>query len=255
MGFRPLITAVAFLAASGAMADVTEEQSWSFNLEPGGRFSLENINGNVTVSGGADNEVKIVAVKKAGSQDYLDGIEILVEDSSNAIRVETKHPDKGIKSWFNWGEDDSSGSVTYTITVPSSTNLESVESVNGNVSVSGVYGVVKAGTVNGQVDASDLTADARIETVNGTVNAYFTSFAGNQKATCESVNGRVTVKLPKDADASVTAETINGGIDGSDFGLQANKGFVGRDLEGEIGSGSARLSLSTVNGSIKIRSD
>ena len=33
MGFRPLLFSVAFLAASGVMADVTEEQSWSFDLD------------------------------------------------------------------------------------------------------------------------------------------------------------------------------------------------------------------------------
>ncbi len=254
MSFRPLIISVAFFAASGVMADVTEEESWTFDLDKGGRFSLENINGNVTVTGGSGSEVEIVAFKKAGSQEYLDGMEILIDHSADAIRVETKHPNKGMKGWFNWGKD-AGGSVTYTVTVPSSANLESVESINGDVSVRGVHGVVKAGTVNGQVEASDLSANARIETVNGSVNASFASLGGAQKATCESVNGRVTVNLPDNADASVTAETINGGIDGSDFGLKANKGFVGRDLEGEIGSGSARLSLSTVNGSIKIRND
>jgi DUF4097 and DUF4098 domain-containing protein YvlB len=254
MGFRPLIVAVAFLAAPGVMADVTSEQSWNLDLEPNGRFSLENINGNVTVTGGSGSGVEIVAFMKAGSQEYLDGMEIIVDHSPDAIRVETKHPKKGMKSWFNWGAD-SSGSVTYKVVVPSTTNLDAVESVNGNVIVSGVHGTVHAGTVNGEVSASDLHADARIETVNGSVTASFAKFSGSQKAACESVNGRVTVNLPEDADASVTAETINGGIDGSDFGLKANKGFVGRDLEGEIGRGSARLSLSTVNGSIKIRND
>ena len=254
MGFKPLLISVAFFAASGVMADVTEEQTWTFDLDSGGRISLENINGNVTVTGGSGGEVEIVALKKAGSQEYLDGIEIIIDDSADAIRIETKHPDKGVKGWFNWGKD-SSGSVTYTLNVPSDVNLESVESVNGNVSVSGVHGVVKAGTVNGQVDATDLSSDARIETVNGSVHATFASLKGHQKANCESVNGRVTVELPDDADASVSAETINGGIDGSDFGLKANKGFVGRDLEGEIGDGEARLSLSTVNGSIKIRNE
>ncbi len=254
MGFRPLLISVAFLAASGAMADVTEEQSWTFDLDEGGRISLENINGNVTVTGHGGRDVEIVAFKKAGKQEYLDGIEIIIDDSPDAIHIETKHPKKGVGGWFNWG-GDSSGSVTYRLKVPSYANLEAVESVNGDVSVSGVYGIVKAGTVNGQVEASDLSSHARIETVNGSVNATFASLSGSQKATCESVNGRVTVQLPDDADTSVSAETINGGIDGSDFGLKANKGFVGRDLEGEIGSGSARLALSTVNGSIKIRND
>lgn len=75
-----------------------------------------------------------------------------------------------------------------------------------------------------------------------------------QKAHLDTVNGRLTVILPANASAHVNAETINGGIDASDFGLQANKGFVGRDLSGDIGDGSARLSMDTVNGSVKIRS-
>jgi DUF4097 and DUF4098 domain-containing protein YvlB len=208
----------------------------------------------VTVIGGSGNEVEIVAVKKGKKQEQLDEIKIIIDHSDDAIRIETEFPDKGVKGWFSWGDDDK-GSVSYTITVPSSANLESVESVNGSLEISGVSGVVKASTVNGGIKASDLSANAKIETVNGSVAASFASFEGQQKASCESVNGRLLVNLPANADTSVSAETINGGIDGSDFGLVASKGFVGRDLEGEIGDGSARLALSTVNGAIKIRSN
>ena len=48
------------------------------------------------------------------------------------------------------------------------------------------------------------------------------------------------------------AETVNGSIDADDFGLEPEKGFVGRDLDGTIGDGDARISLDTVNGSIRI---
>ncbi len=56
-----------------------------------------------------------------------------------------------------------------------------------------------------------------------------------------------------DASARVVAETVNGSIDADDFGLEVEKGFVGRDLDGEIGGGDARISLDTVNGSIRIK--
>jgi DUF4097 and DUF4098 domain-containing protein YvlB len=251
MNFRQIVLIAAFLAVSTASADVTEEQTFNYELSDGGRLSVDNINGNVTVTGGRGNTVQIVALKKAKSQEKLDEIEIIIDHSSDAIRIETEFPDRGIKGWFS----DDKGSVSYVITVPSSTNLESVESVNGDLDISGVYGVVKASTVNGSINATDLSDNARIETVNGSVSASFASLSGHQKANCESVNGRVVVNLPADTDATVTAETINGGIDGSDFGLKTNKGFVGRDLQGDIGNGSARLALSTVNGGIKIRQD
>ncbi len=53
----------------------------------------------------------------------------------------------------------------------------------------------------------------------------------------------------------VSADTLNGGINASDFGLKVEKGFVGSDLNGKIGGGSARLNIDTVNGAIKIRSN
>lgn len=250
MNFRHFAFSAAMLITTGAWADVTEELTFTYGLEHGGRISLENINGNVTVIGGPGTEVEIVAVKKAGSQDYLDKIEILIDHSDNALRIETDHPDRKI---FNWS-GNSSGSVTYTLRVPEHANLESIESVNGDLSISGVSGVVKASTVNGRIEATDLRSDARIETVNGSVEATFATFDGDQRADCETVNGRMVVNLPAGANARVNAETINGGIDGSDFGLKTNKGFVGRDLDGSIGNGSGRLALSTVNGAIKIKS-
>jgi DUF4097 and DUF4098 domain-containing protein YvlB len=252
---RFLVTVLcAGLMSAAAFADYTEELNWSFELKEGGRISLENVNGEVEVTGASGNVVQITARKKAGSEEYLNNIEIIIEDSADLIRIETKHPNSGIKGMFNWGNDNN-GSVHYILRVPESANLDEVESVNGNVNISGVSGVVKAGTVNGDVTATGLSSDVRLETVNGAVEATFVRFEGQQKATLDSVNGRLVVYLPADADASVKAETINGGIDGSDFGLKVDKGFVGRDLDGDIGGGSARLSLDTVNGSIKIRKD
>ncbi len=254
MGLRSGFFAVTLLVAGSLSADVTEEQTFSYSLDDGGRISVDNVNGNVTVVGGSGNEVEIIATKKGEDQETLDRIEIVIDHSSDAIRIETEYPDEGASGWFNFS-GDSKGSVSYTISVPASANLESIESVNGGIEIKGVDGVVKASTVNGSIKAEALRGNTRIETVNGSVTASFASFSGQQKAVCESVNGRLTINLPSDADASVSAETISGGIDGSDFGLETEKGFIGRELEGDIGNGSARLALSTVNGGIKIRSD
>jgi hypothetical protein len=41
----------------------------------------------------------------------------------------------------------------------------------------------------------------------------------------ETVHGRVTIILPENADVEVSADTLNGGSNGRDFGLEAEKGF------------------------------
>lgn len=244
------IAAFSLALAGTAQADVTATEEMSYNVDPGARISLENINGDIRVSGGGD-QVHIIAHKKAGKQEYLDELKIVVDASADYVRIETRHP-KHDGGWFNWG-GDSSGSVSYELTVPADVELDSIETVNGDVTIEAVDGKVKASTVNGGLDVDDLAGDVKLETVNGGIEARFAALAGDQRVDVEAVNGRIELYLPADASARVTADTVNGSIDADDFGLEPDKGFVGRELSGDLGGGDARVSLETVNGSIKLK--
>lgn len=248
MRIRPGLAALLLLTASVALADVTEIEEHRFTLKDGGRFSLDNINGDTVIEGVDGNEVFIKATKKAGSQEYLDGLEVQIDASDSSVQIETRHP-KG--NWFKWGKDGS-GSVSYEVRVPRAMELDSIESVNGRVHISGVTGAVKASTVNGELDLDDLGGDARLETVNGGIEAQFDRLEGNQRVSVDAVNGTITLHLPAETSARVTAETLNGSIKAADFGLEVVKGMVGRDLQGDIGSGEARIDIDTVNGSIRL---
>jgi DUF4097 and DUF4098 domain-containing protein YvlB len=242
---------VAFLLlASVAIADVKETEEFSFVIDSGGRISLDNINGDIQITGGAGDQVKITARKKAGSQEYMDDLKVVIDASSEYIRIETKRP-KSESRWFSWG-DSGSGSVSFDLTVPTATNLDTISTVNGSVEISSVSGLVKAETVNGDLDVSGLVANVDLETVNGGITAEFDSIGGSQRVSADAVNGKILIRLPADASARISAETVNGGIDAEDFGLEPEKGFVGRELDGKLGDGEARISLDTVNGSIRI---
>lgn len=238
------------LAAGPAMADVEDTQEWSFDVDTGARVSLENVNGDIRVTAGPAGQVAVNARKKAGSQEYLDGLEIVIDAERDYVRIETRHP-KSDGGWFNWGKNGS-GSVAYTLSVPADANLDRIETVNGDVSIHGVGGTVKAATVNGGLDVADLEGDVGLETVNGSIEARFATLSGDQRVDAEAVNGKIRLRLPANASARVSAETVNGSIVADDFGLEPEKGFVGRELSGDIGGGSARVSLDTVNGSIRI---
>lgn len=240
---------IALLATGSLYASVTEEETFSFKLDDGGRFSISNVNGSIVVTGGGDS-VEIVATKKADNQEDLDKIEIEISHSSNEIVVETELGKSD--HWYSRGNN--SGSVKYEVIVPVGTELDTVDTVNGNVNISGVSGKVVAESVNGDLDVSDLAGDVGLSTVNGSIDAEFTRLEGQQRVKAETVNGRVTIRLPDNADVEVSADTLNGGISAGDFGLEVEKGFVGSDLNGRIGDGSARLNIDTVNGAIKIRS-
>lgn len=249
MFFRSIVLAIAVLASSSLFASVTEEETFTFTLEDGGRFSLSNVNGSVKVTGVSGNKVEIVATKKADDQDDLDSIEIQISNSASEVVVETEIGKSS--RWFSFGNN--SGEVRYEVTVPAGTELDSIDTVNGGVNISGVSGEVNAESVNGDIEIEDLVADATLGTVNGSIDASFRKLDGRQDVKAETVNGRVTIYLPADADVKISADTLNGSINARDFDLEPDKGFVGSDLNGAIGSGSARLNIDTVNGSIKIR--
>lgn len=245
------LAGAALLFSASAIADVTETEEFTFEVNAGARISVENVNGDITVAGGSGDSVHVVAYKKAGSQEYMDKLKIVIDASEDYLRIETDHPDsKG--GWFNWGNDNS-GSVAYELTVPADVDLDSIDTVNGDVTIESVDGEVKAGTVNGAIEVSGVRADVSLETVNGSIKAVFDELGAGQRVNADTVNGKITIYLPANASARVVAETVNGSIDGDDFGLEVEKGFVGRDLEGKIGDGDARVSLDTVNGSIRIR--
>jgi len=236
-------------AATTAPADVKETEEMTYEVKPGARISVENINGEIHVTGGGER-VRVLAHKKADKQEDLDELRVVVDASDDYVRIETRHP-KQESRWFNWGDGDS-GSVSYELTVPADVALDAIETVNGDVRIEKVSGTVKAGTVNGGLEITNLVGDVHLETVNGSIEAEFDKLDGDQRVDAETVNGKIVLRVPANTSARVTAETVNGSIDADDFGLEPEKGFVGRDLSGEIGDGAARVSLDTVNGSIRI---
>ena len=252
MRISVIVFSASMLYASLATADVKETEEFSYEINSGGRISLENINGDVKISGGNDGKVQVIAHKKAGSQEYMDGLKVVIDADSEYIRIETKHPKSSGDHWYNKG-NNRSGSITYELKVPSAIDLDTISTVNGDLQISLVSGKVKAETANGSLDVRDLAADINLETVNGSIEAHFETLGGGQRVSADTVNGKIVLFIPADSSATVNAETLNGSIKADDFGLEADKGFIGHDLDGQIGAGEARISLDTVNGSIRLK--
>ena len=236
-----------FLIGALASADTKKEPPQTFPLQAGGYLSLENINGDVTIEGWKKNEVSIIAVKSGNPKD-LDRMTISVEvdkyEGKDWIHVSTSH-----ENIFSMN----SGRVDYTIKAPSSAILEDIELVNGDVKITGVTGYLSLGTVNGSITASGMTGNAWVETVNGNLDLSFDKMSDGQAVDLESVNGVIVLRIPANANAQVDAETLNGNVS-SEFGLTVEQGqWVGRSMEGLVGSGGARITVETVNGNIDIK--
>ncbi len=249
--FRNVSLAAALVVAAagslGAEEKFTEEFHQTVPLGAGGRVSLENINGRIQVTAWDRNEVQIDAVKSARSRDQLDEMKIIVRGLPDSVEIRTEHP-----SGSRRGERDG-GAVSYTVQVPRGARLDSIESVNGRVTVEGTSGAVKVESVNGRIDWRGSSDNLTLETVNGGIEAEFDGL-GAGTANLETVNGGIIVSLPGNASASMSASSVHGDI-ASDFQMpvrQASLG-AGRRVNFTVGGGSAQVRLETVNGPIKIQ--
>src|SRR5206468_8981909 len=98
--------------------------------------------------------------------------------------------------------------------------------------------------------ARGLPGDVALSTINDAVKANSTEV--KKAVSLKSVNGGVSIALPPEANADVSAHTLNGGIQ-SDFSLQVKRHFpVGQNLDGKLGGGGPAIKMSTVNGGIHL---
>lgn len=232
-----------------AYADVTDKVVKSFNVEENAEFRIENINGEIDISGWSKNEIEVTATITADSQEDRDNIKINFTESGRGVAVETKY---GSSSFFK-KNNNNSGKVTYVVKVPSSGSLKDVELVNGSLSVEGVSGQIKADVVNGSVSIDGITANSEIASVNGSIKVkYGTAASKLEDINLSTVNGSIKLYVPADINANIDVETMHGSIK-NDFGLEVEKsGFIGKSLNGDIGSGDIKVSIESVNGSVKV---
>ncbi len=253
-----LSLAVVLTAASSVMMQqqnelLREEFHQTYPLSEQGRISLNNINGSVRVTAWDRNEVKVDAVKSAYRRDRLDEARIVVRSDANAFHVETAYPQRSQSFTDGEGRYNNPATVEYTLSVPRGARIDSIELINGDLTIDGITGDVKGSSINGRVSAHELMGDVRLSTINGKLEAMFGRLNEAKAISLGSVNGPVALTIPSDSNAEIKAGTVHGSIS-NDFGLPVRRGdYVGRDLAGQLGQGGARIKLGNVNGAITIK--
>jgi DUF4097 and DUF4098 domain-containing protein YvlB len=246
--FSTIHTVASFTILLGCLAsfagqEVREEFQQNYPFDRAGKVWLENVNGNVRIATWDRAELKLDAVKRAKNQTDLDQAKIEVDARADRMHIKTTY-------LSSQKHKNNSASVDYTLTVPRESNLAKISTVNGSVEIESVTGKVEASSVNGQVKATGLANEANLSSVNGSVNASFVELKSD--VALKSVNGGVTIAVPQETDAHISASSSNGGIS-TDFALQAKSHFpVGKNLDAKLGKGGPAIKMSSVNGAIRI---
>ncbi|MCO7223141.1 DUF4097 family beta strand repeat-containing protein [Pleionea sp. CnH1-48] len=241
------LSLTAGLLSLNAFADVHDVINKQFDFSPTGNIILQNVNGNVEITSCDCSEVSLRADVKASDQERRDSVKVQIDASEDRLKIKTKHKkDRSYNSGYV--------KVSYTLTVPKSVNLKSIDLVNGDLNIEGVTGKLNANLVNGEITTDSHTSDVNVRTVNGAIDVSFKNVSDVQSIELSSVNGSLELTLPNNANARIDAQTVSGSID-NDFGIYVKKGkYVGSSMSGEVGSGGASIDLENVNGSIRVKS-
>lgn len=251
--FALLLTLVSVTAGAETL---TETFDRTFDVRPGALFSLNNINGHITVTSWDQPRIKIHAQNRAESRDHdaakqgLAALKIESTAANGGLKINTVYPksNNGIMEWIA-GTSVSLG-VTYEVTVPRSMNL-SLEDTNGAVDVSGVHGEHHVETTNGHLELTRCGGSLDAETTNGAIRVELLDVTPGKAVRAETTNGRITLSVPQNFAAKVDAGTTNGSIT-TDLPVTTTE-TGHHTLRGTMNGGGPEVHLRTTNGSIEIR--
>lgn len=255
-----LLSATTLNAQSRESRD--ESFSWTGTVGAGRTVIIKNINGPVRVERGTGNRVEISAEKRWRRGDPSE-VRIVQPQTSNGdvlvcalwSRESTCDAD-GIHSPRNRDRDrdrnnNNDVSVHFVVRIPDGVRVD-LNTVNGGVEVNGVSSEVIANTVNGTIEARSSGGPVRARTVNGSINVSMGSLSGANELEYETVNGSVTLEFPSNFGAQLELSTVNGRVN-TDFPITVVGTLSPRKLRGTVGNGAARVSATTVNGSVTLR--
>jgi DUF4097 and DUF4098 domain-containing protein YvlB len=221
----------------------TERISRRVRIGRDGRFSIFNVAGDITITGGSGDEVSIEALKRTrGDRSALGRVQIDVEERPGRVEVRTEYE-------RNRSDRSADVSVDYTVTVPSSAAVD-VKSVSGTVKLSNVQGAVRAESVSGDVITSSTPRLELAKTVSGDVSLGGVTTDGDLSAT--SVSGSVSARGLKVR--GLELGTVSGSVTIADAACER---LDGKTVSGNIEYAGAlakagRYNINTHSGTIQL---
>jgi hypothetical protein len=220
-----------------------------------GTVRIENVHGNIEVIGWNRSSGEVDAT---------------VQGDPNAVRVDGNFEGGDLRVSSTQVDEKADVSVDYVVHVPAGAHVI-VTTVTGNIVVRGVTGAVDATSTEGDVDvngaggpvsasstsgdvrATGLRGDSTLQSVSGDVHAEFDELDGTQAVKAESTAGEVTLVMPANSSAHITAQTVSGAIHSCD-GDHGSGDTPGASVVRTTGAGTATVNLRAVSGDITITS-
>jgi len=142
--------------------------------------------------------------------------------------------------------------IDYDVTLPAGTALR-LNTISGDLDLSGLSGPVTAKTISGDVLSKGLTGELTLRTISGDVKV---TELGGKAVDATSISGNVDVSWPAAQGADLRLKTISGEVYADPavtFSNLKQRVYVGYELHGSLGSGGPLVTLHSVSGDVFFR--
>jgi hypothetical protein len=221
----------------------------SLDLKMGGTLSLENIDGNIDISGWEKDRVEVHAKKSipfsSGRRAIWQPIgrfipKIDIDQIEDFVKIKTLPAER----------DDDMNAVDYFLNVPQHIHLRDIVARRGDIIISDLYGEAFIELEQGKVKVDNFSGSLHVSLGVGSVKASLMDLRNEDEIRISAEEGDIIVYLQKDVRAQIEASTLEGEVTNE---FNPDEGPSSNRISFRTGDEGAYLSLSTSKGNISIR--
>jgi hypothetical protein len=244
-GARAAIAELPGVLSQNSSGEVRDEIRKSYELAPGARVELSDINGAISIETSDTKTADVYIVRSGGCQEVLNRRKMSVEADANGLRIRGSKGDVGFFSRL-FG---SNPSERVTLKLPRQISLLT-KGVNGSLVVGDLDGSVEVHGVNGRVQIAGTYGSADFKGVNGNIVVGLKPLNGGG-VSIGGVNGSIELRLNEGLNADLDTHGMNGRVmsELSEVEIVRNKRG---SYSARIGNGGSMITASGINGNIRL---
>jgi hypothetical protein len=280
------LLAAATAAPLAAQVTTSDSFDWSGRVPAGAMMRVYSVDGTISVSRAAGDQVEVHGVRHYRHYDGRDdrrdgdrsGHDIAFERLQDGDNVticgyevdEGSCSTRGVHGHFSHRRWGPSPSADFVVKVPAGVRVTlgtgdgridvhgagadvSASTGDGEISISDAAGPIQASTGDGSIYVSAATGPVEASTGDGSVEVHMTTLPHPQDMHFSTGDGTVTVFVPSNFAGELDATTGDGHVE-SDFPLQVRGRLDGSHIHATIGGGGAtRLTVSTGDGDVRVK--
>jgi len=229
--------------SEGVTGDETRK---SFELKPGARIEVQDINGKVEIQTSDTKTTEVYVRRIADSPNSLRRRQMTIEQTADGllVRASTQH----LGFWDHLFGHNPKEEVM--IKAPRQIAL-SLKGINGPVTTGDIDGPLEAKGINGRVELGAASQYAELGGINGNIVVGLKQL-GDRGARLSGVNGGIELRLANDLNADLTARGMNGNVRSEIPEVTVDKEERGSRYSARIGSGGAPITISGINGNVRL---